>query len=142
MDQVQRLILINQYRILDLLEGTQERENSESKLAITALQHGFVREMNSLLDEAAWPILSKEGCDEVIDILNLYRQIEFSLQKLPDAEATALRGLPWVEFSGFDGNEESDYFAYARYLLEDEGKFGELFELNNSVNSHHSTLSA
>lgn len=142
MDKVQRLMLINQYRILDFLEGTNEQNNSESKLAITALQNGFEREVQALVKNAVWTTFSMDECDEAINIFNLFRRIEFSLRKLDSDESSELRKLPYVEFPGFDGNEETGYYSYATYVLEDQGRFPELYEQKHDVNSHHATLTS
>lgn len=46
-----------------------------------------------------------------------------------------------IKFIGFDANYETDYYAFARFLMKNLGSFSELIESEtNSLNSHFTTL--
>jgi uncharacterized protein len=115
----ERLVLINQFLILEKLYPDEEKYYEEHRIA---LQHGFALHYQWIV-ENVWDDLSEEDCRKVLDALELYRAIIFSFDALGDkkdlTEAT-------VRFRGFDGNNESHHLAYARYFIVDLGRYEEL----------------
>lgn len=89
--------------------------------------------------------LSKRDCDLVLDILDMFRVITFSIKRLeeqgtPVSEDTAYS----LEFQGFDHNDglEGHMASYVKYLMSD-GRWDELgpqVERNDGGNSHHRVL--
>ena len=75
-------------------------------------------------------------CKEVIDILDMYRAITFSYQKLEDKGE--LESHLYLKFSGFDGNNETNQMAYAQYFMIDLDRFKELRydQPSPDLNSH------
>jgi uncharacterized protein YfbU (UPF0304 family) len=76
---------------------------------------------------------------DVVSILDMWRLIEQSYAKLPPADKKRIEtdAVPFgknVSFLGFDGNNESEYMAIARFLVEDIGTF-EYFK-GRDFNSH------
>ena len=67
--------------------------------------------------------VSEEICKEVIDILDMYRLLH------------AAAGL---KSAGFDGNEETDHYAYAGFTIEDMGRWSEFAKCD--LNSHTEML--
>lgn len=104
-----RIILYNQYEILKRLD-TDNAELYEEYQGI--LQHGFeylYDDIGSLLDEVPCSVSEK-----VNSILEMFMCMTFSFDKLQDT--TGLDREDYM-FSGFDGNEEVDYYRYAKWLI-------------------------
>lgn len=89
--------------------------------------------------------LSKRDCDRVLDILDMFRVITFSIRDQAKKGAIVSEELNYrLEFQGFDGNDalESHMASYVEYLMSD-GRWGELqpqLDRNDGGNSHHRTL--
>jgi hypothetical protein len=123
---VERLTLLNQYRILEKVDPDNA---SVYKEATEILRSGYTLEYWSALMNGIDPDeMSEDDCREVIDILSLYRALKKALRDLPEGTLAAKD----AEFPGFDGNEESKHFAYTKFLIEDQHKFGE----SQALNSH------
>lgn len=91
------------------------------------------------------PELSKRDCDRVLDILDMFRMITFSIRELEKAGTTVSEELRHVlEFQGFDGNDglESHMASYVEFLMGD-GRWSELqpqLKNNDDGNSHYPVL--
>lgn len=135
-----RLILVNQYRILQKLskEGY-EIADYESK--ITALLNGYTLHYEDLFDEFSEKELSVEESRYVLDVLELYRAIIFSYTRLCGENLVKKLTDKDVAFPGFDGNDESEYLSYARYFIEDLGRYDEIkqYAAECDLNSHMNT---
>ncbi|OZF26295.1 YfbU family protein [Rhodococcus sp. 14-2483-1-2] len=87
------------------------------------------------------PELSKRDCGRVLDILDMFRVITFSLQQMEKDGTTVGEDLRYdLEFLGFDGNDglESHMASYVEFLMSD-GRWTELKEQvdnNDGGNSH------
>lgn len=90
--------------------------------------------------------LSKRDCDRVLDILQMFRTITSSIDRVtkegsPVSEALALR----LEFGGFDHNDrlEGHMASYVEFLMRDGERWTELrpqLERNDDGNSHLQVL--
>jgi hypothetical protein len=58
-----------------------------------------------------------------LDILSMYQEMNDCYEKLDDKSGIDQRDL---KFPGFDGNNEAELLAYARYYVEDLGRFSRL----------------
>jgi uncharacterized protein len=127
----ERQMMINQCRILEKLYPD---EASDYATFRKALESGFALEyesrMTSLEDE-----LPYASCREVLDIMNMYRHLAASYEKLPDRSGIDVSA---VTFPGFDGNAETAQLLYAQYYVTDLGRFKELAHLE--LNSHTTML--
>lgn len=133
MDNLQLLILKNQYEILARLEPN----NKTHHLALKAIDQGFEFEIAQLVEAAAREPVSAEICTEVRSILDMYRNLQNSLRKADEQSELLEKAL----FPGFDGNEETGHFSYASYLLEDLGLWQGLTGREEGTwNSHHPTI--
>lgn len=132
MDQLQRLILKNQYEILALLDP----ENRDHELALKAIDSGYELEIHSLIENASIEPVSVAICKEVRSILDMFRNLQNSLRGNEASDELIRSSM----FPGFDGNEESAHHSYALYLLEDKGLWKGLENRENTWNSHHPTL--
>ncbi len=114
-----RFILINQFLILEKLYPDEADYYEKHRVA---LQQGFALHYKWIL-ENVWNDLSEADCLSVLNALTVYRAIVHSFDKL---EAKHDLTEERVRFPGFDGNEESQHLAYARYFIVDLGRFEEL----------------
>jgi uncharacterized protein len=89
--------------------------------------------------------LSKRDCGRVLDILDMFRVITFSIRRLEKEGTTVSEELSHaLEFQGFDGNDglESHMVSYVEFLMSD-GRWSELqpqLDRNDDGNSHYPVL--
>ena len=128
--KVERLLLANQYRILSMLE--KERADEYDALR-EALERGYeaVYEDRIFLD--IFDGLPVEECRFGQEVMALYWTIQRSYEELPDKAGIDERH---IVFRGFDGNYETEYLAYARYVVEKEQRFPYLKLGRARFNSH------
>lgn len=132
LDVKDRLILINQYKILAKLEPNDANYYKE---LIEILENGY-EIFYSLLDQWIDEEMPRDKSRFVLDILDLYRALEDLKRKTKDERLLA---HSHGNFRGFDGNNESDYLGFTRFLIEIQGKFQEQkknFYENDHLNSH------
>jgi uncharacterized protein len=131
LDQYQRTVLANQYRILEKLDpdGGWGRR-------LKVVEGGF--ELQYDFEDSN--VLTEEDCGEVGDILNLFRVLRYSYRDLPDAEKKGIEPRE-LKFSGFDGNDpkEGRYLAYTRFLW-DDGQFTESKDDGSDGGNSHSPM--
>lgn len=89
--------------------------------------------------------LSKRDCGRVLDILDMFRVITFSIRRLEKDGATVSEELRYdLEFQGFDYNDglESHMASYVEFLMSDD-RWTELkdqLDRNDGGNSHSRML--
>lgn len=137
MDKVTRLLLLNQYRLLGATKAIPSKDADD---AVKALQQGFALDIEHLIETEVWGEFSSDSCQEVRDILNMYRIIHNSIRRMDAEVQSRLHELPWAVFEGFDGNNETEHYAYTQYLLKDRGLWAELYTQDMSLNTHSETL--
>lgn len=106
----ERLMLINQYRILSILNPDGA---SSYNVRIKMLENGYSLHYDELfgwLDDG----MSKEQCQEIIDILEMYRCLWHSYKKLRDKKGISKKD---VRFPGFDAKEEERELNYAEFVM-------------------------
>lgn len=135
----QRALLINQYEILKHVDPS-ESEYYDEKIEI--LYNGY----SDFYDEIAGDIsddLPEHISRKVWDILSLYRSLYFGYKNLEPEEQEEIDEKD-VIFRGFDGNTETSYYSYAKYLVNRAGRYSEIKELIEEgkvdMNSHWSRL--
>lgn len=127
-----RLILINQYRILASLNKA-EADHYEELISI--LENGYSI-FYSQLDEWISDDVPEEEGRFVLEVLDLYRAIEDAKRATKDSRLLAHH---YAYFRGFDGNNETDHMSFCRFLIEKQGKFQEQKQYllrNDNLNSH------
>jgi uncharacterized protein YfbU (UPF0304 family) len=127
-----RLILINQYRILAWLSRGEESHYLE---LIDILERGY-EVFYSMVDEWISEDMPESEGRFVLEVLSLYRAIEDVKRSSRDPR---LLNHHLSIFPGFDGNNESEYLGFCRFLLEKQGKFQEqqqYLAVNDGMNSH------
>lgn len=123
----ERIILINQNRILALLD---EGNADGYRKVITVLERGLVTEYEGVL--YLEPPMSETDCKEVLDILAMFNALHYSYDRLEDKSEIE----EWkVKFVGFDGNTEGRQLGYARYLIEQDDRYTHLVD-GNDLDSH------
>ena len=132
-----RVILINQYQILSILD-TQQASYYEELIEI--LTSGY-QIFYSMIDEWIDDDIPEEDGRFVLDVLSLYRAIEAYKRSNENEEISS---HSWGYFQGFDGNNETSHMLFARFLIMKQGKFPEqeqYLSQNDSCNSHRTTIS-
>jgi uncharacterized protein len=138
LSRVERWMLSNQMRILEALYPDEAKSIAEHR---EALEEGYELHYGEfaqhIYDEK--DTLSADLSREVLDILSMYRALNFSYDKLQ--EKTGIDD--WrVKFAGFDGNHpvEGSMMAYARWFCNSHGgRFTEL-DRGDDFNSHAEML--
>lgn len=118
------------------------------------IDHSFVRD--TIFENQTWalpwkfsgvPFKNTETpplVKKVLDILDMWRSIEYSYSELTEEEKEKLEinAAPFGKkplFKGFDGNNETEYLAAADFIINKLDRFEE-FKLRD-LNSHMSSLS-
>ena len=126
MDKFQRLSLVNQFELLAKFDD-QNRSYYERKIEI--LREGYEYHY----DDEIWSDLSeplpKEDSRFVLDVLNMYRDINFSKSKL-NLDVNQITNSYYTHFLGFDYNDprEINLAFYAKFFIEKLDRFPELVE--------------
>ena len=133
----QRLILVNQYKILKRLTDNESEQRDYDNL-ITALEKGFELHYQDCFTYMGETDLTEAECKEVLAILEMYRGIIYSYQaRIRENKPISLQEED-VMFPGFDGNNEYKQLSYVRYFIVDLDRYSEIQELNHTdnYNSH------
>ena len=119
LDLKDRLIISNQLKILERLYPDEAEYYSQHR---TAVERGYSLHYSWLVEHFHDEMTDAE-CSEVLNVLDMYRAIAFSYDKLTDKS-----GIDeyFLEFKGFDGNNESKQFSYVQYFILGLGRFNEL----------------
>lgn len=128
----ERLMLYNQYEILKNLDPNEEEYyNVKQEILINGFKANYDDLVEGFMDE-----ISVEVSEFVVDVLQMYRTLNDSYREL-NAEERCNIELYNISFKGFDGNEEIDYYVYAKFFLDDLRRFDELKESEHyAINSH------
>ena len=127
-----RVFLINQYKILAALYPDESKHYEE---LISILDHGY-EVFYSMIDEWISEDMPEEEGKFVLDILNIYRVVD-DVKRVGKNEEISEHNYSF--FRGFDGNNETEYMAFARFLVIEQGKFIEqesYLAKNDNMNSH------
>ena len=117
------------------------------------LDAGFVK--NAIYNDHLWSIPFKytgldfeggglpEEVSEVLNILEMWSFIEHPYSQLRDETTTEVARLATPfgdnpQFSGFDGNNETEHMSIAQFLVEDLDRFNEF--QHRDLNSHAPSL--
>lgn len=130
--RVERLMLVNQFRLLQVANKDDDRLREHYRRLEEIFERGYVQ----LYDEAFRALndeLPPEVSEEVLSILDMHRAMLWSLGERPDPEY-----VEKVKFQGFDANNEWEYLGFAKFIQQhpDRPKYEEL----RIFNSHGATL--
>lgn len=131
----QRLILINQYAILERLYPEEESDYARKREII---ENGYTLHYSDLAQNV-YEEMTEEEQREVLDILTMYRVIFFSVKNRSTQEKYKNKK---VCFPGFDGNEETKLLSYTLWFIFKLDRFDELKKNDSfgSYNTHHETI--
>ena len=80
----------------------------------------------------------------VVDVLDMWRFLEEDYDRFSENEKAELADkiAPYgtLQFVGFDGNEEGEYYSIAQFMVRDLKRFSRFGEQQRSLNSHHNTV--
>lgn len=130
--RLERMQLVNQYRLLQAAHKDDDRLSQHYRRMEEIFERGYV----SLYDEAFRDLSDEvlpEISEEVLAILDMHRAMLWSLGEKPDVGY-----VEKVKFQGFDANKEGEHLMFALFFQKhpDRPKYEEL----HIFNSHHSTL--
>ncbi|MDP9379776.1 MAG: YfbU family protein [Chloroflexota bacterium] len=129
LSQVERWILTNQYRIMEILDSTKARQYARAR---KVLESGYELEYDSISQHIDRHTLGAEACREVRNILSMFVALSSSYTALTDTSGIEEQD---ITFRGFDGNSETAQMGYTRFLVDQKQMFTDL-PRGDSFNSH------
>ena len=138
-----RLILRNQEILLSLCDGLEAHEREIHAKNVMILENGYTSDYSEVF-RALRPEVPYSLCEELYDILDMFRVLRFSYNKLADDDKAQVEERD-ISFRGFDYSDstESPLSGYVEYLFNDR-KYEELEEpmkrFSDGGNSHHRNL--
>jgi len=139
LSRVNRWMLYNQFEILKLLHKiVEEPGNSEDYIKQQEIiSMGYEWNYEQISEHIA-PAMEFGDGEEVISILDMYRAIYNACSQDIDCSDIDPK---YRKFRGFDGNYETEYYLFAKFVIEREGKFEESTpDKNLDLNSHSPML--
>jgi uncharacterized protein YfbU (UPF0304 family) len=130
LNKFERLLLMNQYRILSLLD--QSNADHYNKLR-DALENGYVASYRDDLFAGIRDGLSVEQCAFVLEVMNMYDALQRSYDALDDKQGIEEER---TKFPGFESDYEIAHLGYARFVVEREGRFSHLKSFRADFISH------
>jgi uncharacterized protein YfbU (UPF0304 family) len=121
--KVERVILANQYRLLEVLVPAEAAYFAQRREIV---EKGYAIHYSEI-DQWFYEEMEPEASREILDILNMFRA-------LSDAADRKLSVGVNLRFGGFDGNDESSEFGYVTFLVERLQRFTEIN--TTELNSH------
>ena len=142
----QRLMLAQQHEILALLHADDEYESRHHHMIAEVLREGYAGEYDTVFG-AMQPEMSRSECKLVWDILDMFRMLSASIDRLSADDRAALGddNEDRLRFGGFDLNDsrEGRLLGYVRHLV-DTDRWTEikprLAEIGDNGNSHSRRL--
>lgn len=132
--RTERLILSNQYRILEALYPDEARDFAAAGEALT---RGYELHYVWIAEHVYEDVMTEEECREVLDILQMYDYLKIAYDDLADKSGIDERRL---RFGGFDGNSEGKQVGYARYFCTHDGPRYQNLDKGDDFNSHCPSL--
>jgi len=132
LSKTERLILSNQYKLLKVMEDTDEYDEF-----IEILENGY----EIFYDEIFMNIFDElpASCGQfVLDILCFYEAVEFYKRDNPHDDE--IINHPYSCFKGFDGNNETKYMTFAGFLVFSQHRFEILKKYANTTNQFNSHM--
>ncbi len=117
--KTERAILINQLEILAILSPEIADDYREAGEILSKGFTVFYDDVLSYVDEE----LPLSECRLVLDTLDMFWLLEQFYSRHPESDASS---HTHAHFHGFDGNNETEMYSFARFLIEKQGKFQEV----------------
>lgn len=138
----ERLILV---MLADIYEKLGIKNSVDTKLLTSAIHSdntwALSWELQGIVGYSPDP--TPPAVREVVDILDMWSFIEeaYAIFGVLERKKIATDADPFgtnVQFTGFDGNNETEHTSIARFLIEDMGRFSRF--KGRDLNSHHPTI--
>ena len=130
--KTERLILTNQFRIRAALTKNKHEAEHFDQFA-EVLERGYTLFYGEMFQTISDEMPQQECC-YVLDVLEMYWGLQQSYSQLKDKDGIESHD---IVFPGFDGNNETEYMAFTRFLRKD-GRF-EALQATRDFNSHFPT---
>lgn len=131
-----RLILFNQ---LEILKHLNPEDSDRYDVDQTILVYGYKYNYDELI-EGFTEELDESISQYVFDVFQMYRSLNNSYYELSSEEKSEI-DLKDIKFQGYDGNEEIDYYVYARFVLEELKRYDEIYDNGKvKLNSHRNMM--
>ncbi|UTT55162.1 YfbU family protein [Staphylococcus equorum] len=131
--EYERQNLINQFRLIDALNDSNENEN-----AIKALIGGFEGSYNEEVFKELERTISTQVFVFVKDVLKMHEVGIQSYKNLDDNQKSEDLEHK-VMFKGFDANTQYDCYRCVQYILDDLGLYETVKKSTSSYNTHSSS---
>ncbi|MBD1577898.1 MULTISPECIES: YfbU family protein [Vibrio] len=129
MTNAQRLILSNQYSIMEQLEPA----NAEKyKRLQTIVERGYELQMRELIKH--FGCIEESQCREIIDIMEMYHALQESNNMLADTDKAQVDQRR-LQFLGFDIATEHQAVNYVRFLVDSEGLYPQFDKADHYFNA-------
>lgn len=126
-----RVIFYNQYEILKTLD---QEQADHYQLLQKIVENGYSHEYYKLCPSSITP-LDPGVAEFVWDVFGMYDILDLSYTDLSESQKGQIE--KWrIEFRGYDGNYESEYLAYAAFVLRDLNEHSDLWDRKKELNSH------
>ncbi len=130
--KLERIFLVNQLRILEALYPLEAEKLSIQREAFEC-GYELLYDLESQYISDGDNIMSASNCQEVFDTMDMFVAIKRSLEQ--DIDFTTVSQM---KFSGYDGNNETNFMSFARFVFERWGRFQDLpMEKPGVWNSHY-----
>lgn len=129
----ERLLLAHQLRILQRLDPEDDRS-----LQLEIVEKGYEYLYDELTNELLDP-LDPSVAPEVYDIFDMFRSLHDSIARLEDKSGIDVER---AKFKGYDGNNESQHYAFAEFVLKRRNHYGESMNEKDYYNTHWEMLPA
>lgn len=125
----ERFLMASLLQLRELLDPEEARFLAPHREAIEA---GYELHY-SWLFESFYDPMTRDECKEVINALEVYRAIAYSVRHHPQPPESI-----WYPFPGYDGNNETSQMLYAHYFTVRLGRYSELDggRETTALNSH------
>lgn len=124
----ERLILINQYTILERVDPDSAISHRNARHVLERNYEMHIEHLGEWISEE--PFTAKQS-KWVFDVLDMHLAMQDAQGHFPSNSGVSPDD---VTFLGFDGNYETQYLGYTRYIVNDEGRWPSL--KGGDFNSH------
>lgn len=137
LSDIERLILANQFRILEGLASNDElKKNYRDKQII--VERGYIMEYEQLICTLQDNNMSETDYKEVREILTMFNDIQWSYDNLTDKTGVDANQ---ITFKGFDMHTEAEQCEYAKFFLKGSQVSPDfLRKMSSDMNSHQPML--
>jgi len=137
LDRKDRWMLYNQHKILAKLYPD---EAGYYDRAAEAIGDGYQYKYGHLAQHIYERSLSEDQCVFVYSVMGMFMRLKWAYEDLSDEDKAHIP-IHEIGFRGFDGNNETMYMGYARWIVKDGRSFQNIKDGGDSLNSHMPTLS-